>query len=194
MDDYYDKNYKEYFDVTVNIDPSGFLFPLYERLKPGSKILDIGSGAGRDIKWFADRGMNVTGFELSPNLAQLSREYTGCEVIEGNFYIYDFSQHNVDALVSVGSLVHVEKENFIRILQSICRALKNKGLMLITLKEGSGTRKNDDGREFILWNNKELLDIFSQCDLRLVDFTRTVSAIRSDDVWLGYILEKNQIC
>jgi SAM-dependent methyltransferase len=107
MFDYYQKNFKEYHKKTFNIDPSSFLLPLSEKLSPGTCILDIGCGSGRDLLWFRQRGFEVLGFERSHGLACLARKNVGCEVIEGNFRTYDFSRLSVDAIMLVGALVHL---------------------------------------------------------------------------------------
>jgi SAM-dependent methyltransferase len=123
MSDYYQKKFEEYHKKTFNIDSSSFLLPLSEKLSPGACILDIGCGSGRDMLWFKQRGFEVVGFERSPGLADLARKNVGCEVIEGDFEIYDFSQLSVDAIMLVGALVHLPHSKVPEILNSINRAL-----------------------------------------------------------------------
>ncbi len=187
--DYYEKHYRSYFESTIKIDPTLFLSPLNNKLLPGMRVLDLGCGAGRDLKWFADRGMQVVGFEYSRSLARLARIFSGSEVIEGDFFTYDFSSHSFDAIVSIGSLVHVKRASLPAVLQSICHALVDGGLMLVTLKEGVGTSELADGRTFTLWRENDIVDIFSCCTLEVIDFSRQVSNIRSNDIWLGYVLK-----
>jgi len=123
MSDYYQQNYRKYHEKTFFVDPSSFLTPFSESLKPGSTILDIGCGSGRDLLWFKQHGFEVVGFERSPGLADLARKNVGCEVIEGDFEIYDFSQLSVDAIMLVGALVHLPHSKVPEILNSISRAL-----------------------------------------------------------------------
>jgi len=188
MSNFYEENYQQYFESTVSLDPSTFLTPLANILEPHSTILDIGCGSGRDMFWFAQRGFQPTGFEQSPNLAQLARKHTNCLVIEGDFNNYDFSNLNFSALVLVGSLVHVSKESLPIVLMSICRALESNGLILITLKEGNGYRTSSDGRIFTLWKKQDIDEIFEENNLEILDFSRQKSKLRPDDIWLGYVL------
>ena len=132
MPDYYHKNYKAYHEKTFSIDPSSFLQPLAERLRPGASILDVGCGSGRDILWMKKRGFIVTGFERSPGLAKLAGDNTGCEIIEGDFTSFDFSTIRVDAIILVGSLVHIHHEQVPQIFTNITNALRNQGNVLIT--------------------------------------------------------------
>ena len=88
---YYNENHKEYFDRTFSLDPSSFLAPLAERLSNGAMVLDVGCGSGRDLLWFKKKGFEVIGFEGSAGLAELAREHSGVEVIEGDFDTYDFN-------------------------------------------------------------------------------------------------------
>ena len=191
MNNFYEENHQQYFNSTVGIDPSAFLNPLAKFLKPQAAILDIGCGSGRDLLWFAERGFKPTGFEQSPKLARLAREHANCPVIEGDFYHYNFSALQFSALVFVGSLVHLPRETLPIILHSTCQALVPDGLILITMKEGHGSSCADDGRVFTLWTRKELEDIFTVNNLHILDFSRQVSKLRSNDIWLGYVLRLN---
>jgi len=190
MSDYYKKKFKDYQKKTFNIDPSSFLLPLSEKLSPGASILDIGCGSGRDLLWFRHRGFKVFGFERSPGLADLARENVGCEIIEGDFETYDFSRLSVDAVMLVGALVHLPHSKVPEVLNSISKALKDDGNMLLSLKKGSGNISNYHGRVFYLWNDGELRDLFEDLGLEVIDYSQQSSMIGTDDVWIGYVLKK----
>ncbi|WP_459947757.1 class I SAM-dependent methyltransferase [Desulfocastanea catecholica] len=188
MTNFYEDNHQQYFDSTVGIDPSVFLEPLAERLKPKATILDIGCGSGRDLLWFARRGFQPTGFEQSTSLASLARKHANCSVIEGDFRRFNFSVLQFSALVFVGSLVHVTQKALPAILSACCQALVPGGLLLITLKEGEGTNRTTDGRVFTLWSRPDIEKVFAASNLHIIDFSRQISKIRPDDIWLGYVL------
>ena len=188
MDNFYEDNHRQYFDSTVGIDPSAFLAPLAKLLKPKATILDIGCGSGRDLLWFASHGFRPTGLEQSPSLANLARNHANCPVIEGDFSCYNFSDLQFSALIFVGSLVHLSQKTLPSILTSTCQALIPRGLLLITLKEGSGTSIAGDGRVFTLWSRQDIEKIFEANNLHILDFSRQKSKLRPDDIWLGYVL------
>ncbi len=188
MNSFYEKNHQNYFDSTFKIDSDNFLSPLAKHLNAGDSILDIGCGSGRDLLWGKQKGYKAVGFEQSPGLAKLARKHSHCTVIEGDFTSYDFSKLRFTALVFVGSLVHLAKEELPIIFKSICQALVPGGVIFITMKEGDGSSRSDDGRLFTLWSRKDLEQIFANQHLQLLDFSRQTSKIRSDDVWLGYVL------
>ena len=190
MSDYYQKKFKEYHKKTFNIDPSSFLLPLSERLSPGACILDIGCGSGRDLLWFKNRGFNVIGFERSPGLAGLAGKNAGCEVIEGDFKTYDFSRLSVDAIVLVAALVHLPHSKVPAALNSIIRALKDDGYILLSLKKGAGNTSDSHGRVFYLWNDAELRELFKDLEFDVIDYFQQSSVIGSDEVWIEYVLEK----
>ncbi len=192
MNDFYEKNHRQYFDSTFAIDSSSFLEPLARVLKPAATILDIGCGSGRDLLWFKNKGFNSTGFEKAKSLAGLARDHSGCPVIQGDICSYDFSGHKFSALVFVGSLVHLSRQDFPSVLESTCQALLSGGLILITMKEGKGVSpahdQDQDGRIFTLWSKNELEQIFKKLGLKTLDFSRQVSKLRRGDTWLGFVL------
>ena len=189
MKDYYQENYQEYHAQTSGIDPASFLSPLVKAMDPGSTILDVGCGSGRDMKWLKDRGFRPMGFERSKGLAELARVHSGCPVVEGDFQVYDFSDMAVDAVILVGALVHVPHENFQAVFSRILTALKREGHVLLTVKEGIQDAEISKDRVFYRWLDEYLRKIFRRLNLKGVDFSRQVSKIRKADVWLGYVLK-----
>ena len=190
MFNYYQKNFKEYHKKTFNIDPSSFLLPLSEKLSSGACILDIGCGSGRDLLWFRQRGFEVVGFERSPGLAGLVRKNVECEVIEGDFETYDFSRLSVDAIMLIGALVHLPHNKVPEVLNSINRALKDDGIIFLSLKKGVGNTSYSHERVFYLWNDGELRDLFKDLGLDVIDYFQQSSTTGIDEVWMGYVLEK----
>lgn len=192
MPDYYQINFMKYYSETFSIDPTSFLGPLLKYLSVGASILDIGCGSGRDLLWFKNKGFQATGLERASKLAELAGQRSGCPIVEGDFVDYDFSLLKFDAVILIGALVHVNHKDLAGTLINICEALKQEGHILLSLKEGEGVHQHADGRLFYLWTDLQLRRIFSDRGFSVVDFSRQISKINSDDVWLGYVLRKQR--
>ena len=54
--DYYNRNAAQYFSDTVNVNMSECCDRFLKYVIPGGRIIDIGAGSGRDIKYFKDYG------------------------------------------------------------------------------------------------------------------------------------------
>ena len=191
MQDFYQENYKAYHEKTFSIDPSSFLTPLAQRLPAEAFVLDVGCGSGRDLLWMKKHGFEVIGFERSPGLAELAREITGCEIIEGDYETYDFSSILVDSVMLVGVMVHVPRERFSNVFKNITSAIPDNGLVLTTLKEGSGDITYPDGRIFYLWEDPKAREMFDTLGFKVCDFSSSISKTGTGDVWMSYILEKS---
>ena len=187
---FYHNHAQDYFNQTIEVDPSSFLLPLAKRLTPESKVLDVGCGSGRDILWLTERGFHCTGLERSPDLAVLARQYTGLPVIEADFESFDFRRMNMDAVLLIGALVHLPHDLFSPVLSNILKALKPGGHALITMKQGQGRQETDDGRMFFLWKKGYLLSIFKDSGLICLDFSVQTSQVRKSDTWMSFVLQK----
>lgn len=190
LKDYYEIHASVYNDKTVAVDPSVFLSPFVRLLPPLPRILDIGCGSGRDLLWLKQRGFEPTGFERSASLAKLARGNSCCPVIEGDLETFDFSTGVWNAVLLVGSLVHIPHERFFSTAQKIFSAFTSPCILLLTLKEGDGVINAADGRAFYLWNDDTLRGFFAEMDLKLSLCFKNASAIGSKETWLGYVLKK----
>ena len=199
--DYYHRHHRTYHEETFGIDPEPFLGFFARRLMPGSRLLDVGCGSGRDLLWFKQRGVQAIGFERSPGLAALARHHAGCEVIEGDFETFDFSKMAVDAVLLCGSLVHVPHRRLPAVLENIVAALKRQqvqcaetrlcgdaGLLYVSLKEGRGEAADDRGRVFYFWQDPDLRRVFAAGRLEIVEMLRSASADGEGKIWLAYVL------
>lgn len=189
---YYTDHFQEYHNRTFMVDPSPFLSLLTRHLPGRATVLDVGCGSGRDLCWLSRRGYSVTGFERSPGLARLAGQNSGCHVIEGDFHNHDFSRITFDAIVLIGSLVHLQPHELPKILIKLKKGLNPDGLMLITLKEGYGRYTGRDGRVFTLWKPNDIETVFRRLDIKTVEFRRDISPICTDDIWLSYLTKSTK--
>jgi len=187
VNDYYAAHSREYFDSTVTVDPAPFLEPLAKRLAKGARILDVGCGSGRDLRWMKERGFRAAGFERSAELARLARETSGCEVSEGDFENWDFSRLSVDAILLVTALVHLPHDRLPGALLNIVQALRPGGWLLISLKEGQGVQIDDKGRTFYLWRAEELQRILSDLGFHIVETTVSPSALQTGEAIINLL-------
>jgi len=187
MHDFYETNARAYFERTNRVDPGPLLAPLLPHLQPGSAILDIGCGSGRDLKWLTAKGFQPTGLERSPSLAVLASEHSNCPVTIADFFEYQPPIH-YDCILLIGTLVHLSKPDFPKALRKVTRMLKSGGIMFLSMKAWGGSEKSEDGRVFQLWSDSELRREFSRLELKILDHSRSRSLLGNRDVWLGYIL------
>ncbi|MBF0412034.1 MAG: class I SAM-dependent methyltransferase [Desulfamplus sp.] len=192
---YYAKEYETYFAKTVQLNPASFLLPFVKRLpKNGAKILDIGCGSGRDLRWLKERGFDAVGIERSAGLAMLARQFSGCEVIEADFETFDFSGASADGLLLIGALVHIPHDHLETILKKIIKGVKPQGIIYISMKKVDKRLKyieyTASGRIFYFWRRFELEEIFQRNNLEIISFSENESLLETSEKWLGYILNK----
>lgn len=112
-------------------------------LLPGSNVLDVGCGSGRDARWFAEQGHNVLGVEPCPALLTLA-EASAAQVDTDLIYFIAGQLPELEGLASgVFDLVlvsaawqHVEVEDNVAALRRIWAVCVQGGRVVITLRHG----------------------------------------------------------
>jgi len=105
-------------------------------LKPGMKVLDIGSGwGGLAMTLAGEYGADVTGVTLSTEQLQLARERAEAAGLSGKarFELQDYRdvQGPFDRIVSVGMLEHVGAPNLRKYFETVKRQLSEDGVAVI---------------------------------------------------------------
>ena len=116
-------------------------------LKPGQKLLDIGSGwGGLGLYLAQETGVDVTGLTLSIEQHKLASERVAIAGLEDRvrFEIQDYrlDQRRYDRIVSVGMFEHVGVNHYQEYFDKVSDLLTDDGVALIHAigrKEGPGT-------------------------------------------------------
>jgi SAM-dependent methyltransferase len=137
------------------------------RLGAGARVLEIGSGGGRDAHVMEDLGLRVRRTDITPGFVALLREQ-GHEA--------DLVDPLVDDLVSPGgaydavwanaSLLHVDRTDLPTVLSRLAAVTRAGGLLLVSLKEGDGEGWSTHGsvrrpRHFTYWRAPALTEVAS---------------------------------
>ena len=127
---------KAHFDIDMTPQQLFFVGNLR-----GKTILDIGCGPGRDTKFFFKNGFEVIGIDLTPKFIKIASKL----VPNAKFIIMDmrkleFPENYFDGIWVCASFLHIPKEEAKNTLFGFKRVLKPKGLMYLTVKEGTGEK------------------------------------------------------
>lgn len=132
---YYDANAQEFIDRTVNVSMDHLYEPFLALIPPQGRILDAGCGSGRDAAEFARRGFDVTAFDGSAVLAQLSSKRTGLHVLHQTFDGMRWREE-FDGVWACASLLHLTSDKLTAALARIALALRVGGVLFVSMKAG----------------------------------------------------------
>lgn len=166
---YYDKHASRY---AQNVDShysteqiSSFLSMLPEK----AKVLDVGSGSGRDVYVMHKAGINALGMDLSEGMLSYSRQkYPNLEFVKGDMEHIPFDDKEFDGLWVHGTLLHAEtNESVQNSLAEFNRVLKPNGILHILVK------KQKDSQPVKVFTDKEsgesrLYRFFQEEELKII--------------------------
>ena len=163
--------YKTHFDINVIKNIADFFI---QNLK-GQKILDIGCGPGRDAKYFSERGLKVTGIDLTSNFVKMaSQNAPNAKFIQMDMRNLDFPENTFDGLWVAASFYHIPKEDAKNTLLGFREILKSYGLMYISVKAGTGEKfiqkKEDKGRTkfYAFYTKDEFKNLLRSCNFKIL--------------------------
>lgn len=99
------------------------------------KVLDVGSGPGRDGLILQKAGLNVICLDASEAMVKISTE-RGLHSVIGDFNNLSFEDKSFDGVWAYTSLLHVPKSQIDRSLSEIRRVMKPHGIFGLGLIEG----------------------------------------------------------
>lgn len=122
----------------------GWWKPEIERLKqllPSGKILEVGSGSGRDALDLTAAGYEYVGTDISGGLLAVARKNApGLTFLKQSVYDLDFPEKNFDGFWCCATLLHIPKKRIDEALQRIRRHIQDGGYGFISIKPGEGER------------------------------------------------------
>jgi ubiquinone/menaquinone biosynthesis C-methylase UbiE len=126
--------FHDHYDISEVRDVINFFI---QNLK-GTKILDVGCGPGRDVKYFSNHNLKVTGVDLSDRFLDIaSKNVPGAKFIQMDMRSLDFSDNTFDGIWASVSFLHIQKKDAVDTLIGLRRILKSDGLMYINVEKGT---------------------------------------------------------
>lgn len=189
----YDSLAKEYDKET-----SGFweqfpktFFNKFIQLNGKTRVLNIGSGPGRDGLILRNAGLDVTCLDASKSMIKLSTE-CGLNSVLGDFNSLPFQSGEFDGVWAYTSLLHVPKSEVVIPLSEINRVLKFKGIFGAGFIEGdSESYKENLGvgkpRWFSYYKKEELENLLNNNGFKVVYFEEFKPSTKK---YLNFISEK----
>lgn len=171
MQDFWNKRYAEP-GYAYGIDANEFLIAEAGRLQPGTRVLVVGDGEGRNGVWLAQQGFNVTSVDYSSAGVKRARQLAEQRGVTLSIHCADLNEwqwptEHFDAVVSI--FVHFPSSHRSAIHARMLAALKPGGILIMEafnkdqINYSSGGPPNEDA----LFSAAILSEDFSEARIEL---------------------------
>jgi len=123
----------DFSNTRVNIWPE--IAVLFDYIKKGDKILDLGCGNGRFVNIIKEKGGEYFGTDVSKNLIDIAKKTYPNENFQTTGPLkLPFIDNYFDVIYSIAVLHHIPSNDFrLEFLQEAKRALKTGGIFVLTV-------------------------------------------------------------
>ncbi len=160
-----------------------------ERVGVGARVLEIGSGGGRDALLMETLGLRVRRTDITPGFVALLREQGfDADLLDPLVDDLPVPEGPYDAVWANASLLHVRRADLPTVLAGLARVTRVGGLLRISLKEGDGDGWSTHGsiagpRHFTYWRADPLRDVVAAAGWTDVSVRSGIAGHRGES-WL----------
>lgn len=187
---YYEINAKRYAKETFPADMSEQYKRFLPLLREHARILDVGSGSGRDVCYFQKKGYQVTALEPSKNLCREIRKVFSGEIVCSDIQSYQPDQR-YDGIWACASFLHLQEKEVLSFFEKINLYLNENGIVYLSGKNGITIGKAADGRYFLEFTEQlvgKILAVNDRMKLEELWYTEDVSG-RKGFRWMNVVLK-----
>ena len=190
MCEYYEINAKQYAQATFSADMSEQYTRFLPLLRKHARILDVGSGSGRDACYFQKKGYQVTALEPSKNLCREIRKVFSGEIVCSDIQSYQPDQR-FDGIWACASFLHLRLEEVLCFFGNIDLYLNDNGVVYLSGKNGIYTGEAEDGRYFLEFTEElveNILVVNERMKLKELWYTEDVRG-RQGFRWMNIVVK-----
>lgn len=168
----------------------------FQKLLPEGKILEIGSGGGRDAKELIAKGYEYTGTDISEGLLEEAKKANPeTTFLHQSVYDLDFPKNNFDGFWSSAVLLHIPKDRIDEALGKIHSVVRNDGIGFISVKQGVGQKIEEDEPEmnekrtrlFSYWQQDEFSETLRKNNFKIIE--TKIRPMSERTTWLIYFVK-----
>ena len=136
----------------------------FENMLAGERVLVPGCGAGRDVEYFSERGLDVRGSDIAEGMVEEAGRRTDEDCFVEDMRDMEVPDSSFEGVWSCACIYFLPKKEMSEALDEFSRALREEGVLYIDFKTGPETvikeEFGDAVREYrlLLPEIKELLD------------------------------------
>jgi len=178
---FYSKNHtsliKQYDSICSPLKP---LFDKY--IQPNYKVLDIGFGSGRDLKYIKNLGASCYGVDNCKRFVDALKEdnYFRDRVFLGSLPYLKLDIDKFDTITIVAVLMHLSLEEIALSIQNLKKYLVDNGLIIVSY---SITPRESDERFFEDLRGGIIEKIFLDCGFELVEENKSLDSLERGIEW-----------
>lgn len=190
---YYDNHASQYFDRTSHVNFDALYEEFLRYVPAGCRIMDLGCGSGRDVKWFRDNGYEAYGLDASESLVQIAKCKFNIPVEVGCIEEW-LSDEPFDGIWCCASLMHLDDTSIGRFLSNLNYNLRSGGALFISVKEGIETGVDENGmyfRDFDEVSLRAFLSHYKNLIIEKIWYTED-KLNRESFKWLNAIITNNE--
>lgn len=163
----------------------------HELLKAG-KVLEIGTGSGREAAILLKYGYDYTGIDASIGLLDIARKnLPRGKFLHQTFYELNFPENSFDGFWTSATLLHVPKGRIEEVLLRIKHVIKPNAVGFISLKQGTGESVEEStGRLFSYYSVEEFNRNLNKVGLSLIEEPAIRPKDKRGNIWLTYFVRK----
>lgn len=195
MTEFYDANARAFISTTRDVDMSDmqrrFLGALPIVAGNTARILDAGSGSGRDALAFRLLGYQVEAFDASPAMVAATQDHAGVPVRQMRFEDFVW-EHPFEGIWACASLLHVAETDLPQVTDRLAAHLVPGGALYLSFKIGTGERVKD-GRRFTDMTEDSLATLLDECGaFGQPDIwqSRDCRPDRASEMWVNAVVTK----
>lgn len=192
LQSYQDKT-QEYVEGTPPIDDTtkNWLDDSLGLISKDSKILEVGSGFGRDAEYIRDKGFDIECSDAVPNFVELLQK-KGFKTRTLNV-LHDEIDGSYNMILADAVLLHFTPEESEAVTQKIYKALNSGGIFALRMKKGDGPvwtdEKLDEPRYFYYWQPEDLKKTLEACGFEWLGMTESFTG-HNNASWMHIIARK----
>lgn len=195
MSGYYDHFATTFIATTRDVDMSDargrFLVAFPSRPEGPARILDAGSGSGRDARAFRLLGHEVAAFDASPAMVAATLAHAAVPTRLMRFEEFSW-EHPFEGIWACASLLHVAEADLLGVVGRLAAHLVSGGALYLSFKRGTGERVKD-GRRFTDMTAESLAALLDGCGaFNETDIweSRDCRPDRASEVWVNALVKK----
>ena len=193
--DYYNLNAASFIETTRDVDMSEargrFLASVPSRDGRPARILDAGSGSGRDARAFRLLGHDIEAFDASPTVVAATQAYAAVPTRLLRFEEFAWD-HPFEGIWACASLLHVGQADLPGVIDRLAAYLIAGGALYLSFKRGTGERLKDR-RRFTDMTAERLAALLDRCGhFGQPDIwqSRDCRPDRASEMWVNSVVKK----